>query len=64
MFLKLTAFKDLKTSPPIYFLTIEKKTVELTEKACNQQQLFAEALFDQADIVWQKLKDKDFRNIF
>ena len=58
---KVDSFQRLKTSPPIYFLTIEKKTVELTGKACNQQQLFAEALFDQADIVWQKLKDKDFR---
>jgi hypothetical protein len=58
---KVDSFQRLKTSPPIYYLTIEKKTIELSGKQCNQQQLFAEALFDQADIVWQKLKDRDFR---
>ena len=58
---KVDSFQRLKTNPPIYFLTIEKKSIELTGKQCNQQQLFAEALFDQADIVWQKLKDREFR---
>ena len=28
----------LKTKPPIYFLTIDKKTVELTGKQLNRQQ--------------------------
>ena len=58
---KVDSFQRLKTNPPIYFLTIDKKTIELTGKECNQQQLFSEALFDQGDMVWQKLKDKDFR---
>lgn len=58
---KVDSFQRLKTNPPIYFLTIDKKTIELTGKECNQQQLFSEALFDQGDMVWQKLKDKEFR---
>ena len=57
----MDSFQILKTKPPIYFLTIDKKTVELTGKQLNQQQLLSEQLFDQADIVWQKVKDKDYR---
>jgi len=57
----MDSFQVLKTKPPIYFLTIDKKTVELTGKQLNQQQLLSEQLFDQADIVWQKVKDKDYR---
>jgi hypothetical protein len=53
---KVDSFQRLKTNPPIYFLTIEKKSIELTGKQCNQQQLFAEALFDQADICLAKIK--------
>ena len=56
----MDSFQVLKTKPPIYFLTIDKKTVELTGKQLNQQQLLSEQLFDQADIVWQKVKDKDY----
>ena len=57
----IDSFQVLKTKPPIYFLTIDKKTVELTGKQLNQQQLLSEQLFDQADIVWQKVKDKEYR---
>ena len=57
----IDSFQRLKTNPPIYFLTIGKRTVELNGKQLNQQQLLSEQLFDQADIVWMKLKDKEYR---
>lgn len=57
----IDSFQRLKTNPPIYFLTLGKMTVELNGKQLNQQQLLSEQLFDQADIVWMKMKDKDYR---
>ena len=41
--------------PPHRFLTIDKKTVELTGKQLNQQQLLSEQLFDQ-----EANEDEDF----
>lgn len=54
-------FEKLDTDPPIYYLTIEGKQVTLTGQQLTQQQLFGTALFDQADMVWDALKIKDFK---
>lgn len=51
------------TEPPYYVLSIEGKQIQLLGKQIVQQQLFREELFDQADIVWQSLKAKDW-NLF
>jgi hypothetical protein len=40
---------------------MEGKQITLTGVDLTQQQLFARALFDQADTVWDTLKPKDFK---
>ena len=54
----IDSFQVLKTKPPIYFLTIDKKTVELTGKQLNQQQLYLNNCLIKQILFGKKLKTK------